>query len=111
MTTTMSHNGVDITALFATIDAVRDDPDLAKFQFRAANQWLKGTHNQSTIHGFYGAKQEMTHQAAWTYDADHPAVLVGQDNGPTPVEYVLHALAACLASGLARSEEHTSELQ
>lgn len=101
MTTTMNHNGVDITALFATIDAVKDDPDLAKFQFRATNQWVKGTHNKSTIHGFYGAKQEMTHQAAWTYDADHPAVLVGKDNGPTPVEYVLHALAACLTSGLA----------
>jgi len=102
MTTTMNHhNGVDITALFATIDAVKDDPELAKFQFRATNEWVKGTHNKSTIHGFYGAKQEMTHQAAWTYDADHPAVLVGKDNGPTPVEYVLHALAACLASGLA----------
>ena len=99
MTTTMDHNGVDVTALFATIDAVRDDPELAKFQFRATNQWLRGTHNKSTIHGFYGAKQEMTHKAAWTYDADHPAVLIGQDNGPTPVEYVLHALAACLASG------------
>jgi uncharacterized OsmC-like protein len=101
MTTTTNHNGVDITALFATIDAVKNDPDLAKFRFRATNRWLKGTHNESTIHGFYGAKQEMTHKAAWTYDADHPAVLVGQDNGPTPVEYVLHALAACLASGLA----------
>jgi uncharacterized OsmC-like protein len=101
MTTTMKHNGVDITALFATIDAVKSDPDLAKFRFRATNRWLKGTHNKSTIHGFYGAKQEMTHKAAWTYDADHPAVLVGEDNGPTPVEYLLHALAACLASGLA----------
>ena len=43
----------------------------------------------------------MTHQQAWTFDADHPAVLVGNDNGPTPVEYVLHALAACLTAGLA----------
>jgi uncharacterized OsmC-like protein len=94
-------NGVDTAALFATIDAVENDPALAKFQFRATNHWVSGTHNQSTIHGFYGAKQQMTHRAAWTFDADHPAVLVGDDNGPTPVEYVLHALAACLASGLA----------
>jgi uncharacterized OsmC-like protein len=104
MTTTTNdsvRNGVDTAALFATIDAVKGDPELAKFQFRAINRWVSGTHNQSTIHGFHGAKQEMTHRAAWTYDADHPAVLVGDDNGPTPVEYVLHALAACLASGLA----------
>jgi uncharacterized OsmC-like protein len=94
-------NGVDTAALFATIDAVKGDPDLANFRFRATNRWVSGTHNQSTIHAFYGAKQEMTHKSPWTYDADHPAVLVGEDHGPTPVEYLLHALAACLASGLA----------
>src|SRR5215470_14158096 len=94
-------NGVDTTTLFATIDAVRGDTDLAKFQFRATNRWLSGTHNQSTIHGFHGAKQEMTHRQPFTFDADHPPVLVGTDNGPTPVEYLLHALAACLTAGIA----------
>jgi uncharacterized OsmC-like protein len=104
MTTTTdnpSRNGVDTAALFATIDAVKGDPELAKFRFRATNRWVSGTHNQSTIHGFFGAKQDMTHQTAWTYSADHPAVLVGHDNGPTPAEFLLHALAACLMSGLA----------
>ena len=94
-------NGVDTATLFATLDAVKGNPDIAKFQFRATNRWISGTHNQSTIHGFHGALQEMTHQQPWTFDADHPAVLVGNDNGPTPVEYVLHALAACLTAGLA----------
>jgi uncharacterized OsmC-like protein len=94
-------NGVDTAALFATLDAVKGNPEIAKFRFRASNRWISGTHNQSTIHGFYGATQEMTHQQPWTFDADHPAVLVGQDNAPTPVEYVLHALAACLTAGLA----------
>jgi uncharacterized OsmC-like protein len=94
-------NGVDTATLFATRDAVKGTPDIAKFQFRATNRWVSGTHNQSTIHGFYGAMQEMAHKQPWTFDADHPAVLVGADNGPTPVEFVLHALAACLTSGLA----------
>ena len=103
MTTTehVSRNGVDTATLFATLDAVAADTDLAKFQFRATNRWLRGTHNQSTIHGYHGAKQEMTHQQPFTFDADHPPVLVGQDNGPTPVEYLLHALAACLTAGIA----------
>jgi uncharacterized OsmC-like protein len=103
MTTTESpvRNGVDTATLFATLDAVKGNNDIAKFQFRATNRWISGTHNQSTIHGFYGAGQEMTHQQPWTFDADHPAVLVGNDNAPTPVEYVLHALAACLTAGLA----------
>jgi hypothetical protein len=73
----------------------------ARFQFRATNRWLSGTHNQSTFHGFHGAKQEMTHRQPFTFDADHPPVLVGADNGPTLVEYVLHALAACLTAGIA----------
>jgi uncharacterized OsmC-like protein len=103
MTTTENpvRNGVDTATLFATLDAVKGNPEIAKFQFRASNRWVSGTHNQSTIHGFYGATQEMTHEQPWTFDADHPAVLVGKDNGPTPVEYVLHALAACLTAGLA----------
>jgi uncharacterized OsmC-like protein len=96
-----TRNGVDTATLFATLDAVRGDTELAKFQFRATNRWLAGTHNQSTIQGFHGAKQDLTHQQPFTFDADHPAVLVGNDNGPTPVEYLLHALAACLTAGIA----------
>jgi len=94
-------NGVDTATLFATIDAVKGDPDIAKFRFRATNTWMSGTHNRSTIHGFHGAKQEMNHREPFTLDADHPPVLVGTDNGPTPVEYVLHALATCLMAGMA----------
>jgi len=95
-----TRNGVDTATLFATLDAVRADPDLAKFQFRATNRWIGGTHNRSTIHDFHGAKQEMTHRQPFTFDADHPPVLVGADNGPTPAEYLLHALAACLTAGI-----------
>ncbi len=103
MTTTHTpmSNGVDTAALFETLDAVKGSPDIAKFQFRATNRWISGTHNRSTIHGLYGAGQELTHRTAPTSDADHPQVLVGQDNAPTPVEFLLHALAACLTSGLA----------
>lgn len=94
-------NGVDTGALFATLDAVREQPELAAFQFRATNRWISGTHNRSTINGFRGAGQEHTRVDDFGYEADHPPVLTGGDNGPTPVEFLLHALAACLTSGLA----------
>jgi uncharacterized OsmC-like protein len=95
-------NGVDTPTLFATLDAVRAQPELAKFQFRATNRWVSGTHNRSEIQGFYGAGQEdATRTAPFSFDADHPAVLVGGGNGPTPVEFLLHAIAACLTAGLA----------
>jgi uncharacterized OsmC-like protein len=96
-----SRNGVDTATLFATIDAVKAAPEAAKFQFRAHNQWVSGTHNRGTISDYFGVGEERTHERTFVFDADHPAVLVGQDNGPTPVEFVLHALAACLTSGLA----------
>ncbi|HEX6311202.1 MAG TPA: OsmC family protein [Acidimicrobiia bacterium] len=94
-------NGVDTEALFATIDAVKSQPEAAQFRFRADNEWVSGTHNRSTIAGYFGVGEERAHANTFVFDADHPAVLCGTDRGPTPVEYVLHALAACLTAGLA----------
>jgi uncharacterized OsmC-like protein len=93
-------NGVDTPKLMATINAVAGQPELARFQFRATNRWISGTHSQSTMHGFFGASTEHTHVRPYKADGDHPAVLCGADNGPTPVEWVLHALTACLTSGI-----------
>jgi uncharacterized OsmC-like protein len=102
MTTSSAiRNGVDTATLFATLDAIKGDPEIAKFQFRATNRWISGTHSRSTIERFYGAKQEMKHTVAHVVDADHPGVLVGADNGATPAEILLAALASCLTAGLA----------
>jgi len=93
-------NGVDTPTLFATINAVGAEPELAKFQFRAKSRWVSGTHSESTMHGYFGAGDELTHVASYTAIGDHPAVLCGTDAGPTPVEWVLHALASCLTAGI-----------
>jgi len=104
MTTTtepVARNGVDVPNLFGTISAVGNQPELAKFRFRATNRWLVGTHSRTTIEEFSGAGGDHTHIQTYSYDADHPAVLVGKDQGPTPVEFLLHALGACLMAGVA----------
>ena len=93
-------NGVDTATLFATIDAVRAQPELADFQFRVTNHWVSGTQNRAVIRGFFGAGEERQHEHDTVLTSDHPAVLVGSDKGPTPAEYLLHALGACLMSGL-----------
>lgn len=98
--TVTPRNGVDVPTLFATLDVVKAQPAAAKFQFRASNQWLSGNHSRTTIGGFFGAGQEHEHKVTHTYDADHPTVLVGGDNGPTPVEFLLHAIAACITAGI-----------
>jgi uncharacterized OsmC-like protein len=103
MTTTPTAriNGVDTETLFATLDAVRNQPDLARFQFRTTTRWISGTHNRTTVADFSGAGGEHTHAQEFTIDADHPVVLVGQDHAPTPAEHLLQALGSCLMSGLA----------
>jgi uncharacterized OsmC-like protein len=101
-TTTGSRpNGVDVATLFATIDAVRAQPEAAQFQFRASNRWVSGTHSRGYVQGFFGVGAEDTsREEPYVLNADHPTVLVGTDEGPTPVEYLLHALAACLTAGI-----------
>jgi uncharacterized OsmC-like protein len=94
-------NGVDTPNLFATINAVGNQPELARFCFRATNRWIDGTQSRTRIESFSGAGGEHTHASTFQYDADHPAVLVGKDQGPTPVEFLLHALASCLTAGIA----------
>jgi uncharacterized OsmC-like protein len=94
-------NGVDTPTLFATLDAVKAQPELARFQFRVTNRWQGGTHSRSRMEPFTGAGGQHAHKAEYRFDADHPAVLVGKDEGPTPVEFLLHALASCLTAGLA----------
>jgi uncharacterized OsmC-like protein len=94
-------NGVDTPTLFATLDAIKGQPDLAKFQFRVSNRWVKGTNSRSRMEAFTGAGGQHEHKRVFEYDADHHAVLVGGDEGPTPVEFLLHGLAACITAGIA----------
>ena len=92
-------NGVDVTALGDTVAAVQGQPEIAKFQFRAKNRWLGGGHNRSEIKGFYGACQEDdTRTEPFVLDNAEPPVLLGEDQGANPVEYVLHALAGCMTT-------------
>ena len=93
-------NGVAVDRLFDTIDAIKDEPGIAKFKFRVRNKWLDGGHNHTTVKDFYGALRDHRHEEPFELDADEPEVLLGQDKGPNPVEYLLTALAGCLTSSL-----------
>jgi len=93
-------NGVDTPTLFKTLDVVKSQPELAKFQFRARNSWKNGTMSETTIDSFSGAGGEHVHKTTFKVPADHPAVLVGADRAPLPVEYLLHALASCIMGGI-----------
>ena len=104
MSTTVTstiRNGVDTATMYGTLDAIKAQPELAKFQFRARNTWLGGGHNRTSIKDFYAAGGEDTSRSeAFLVDAGEPPILLGHNEGPNPVEFYLHALAACVTTSM-----------
>ena len=93
-------NGIHMETLLGTVNAIQQEPELGESKFRASNVWLGGNRNQSTITGFYGAKQEIAHKQKFVLDADEPPILAGNDDGANPVEHLLNALAACVTTSM-----------
>jgi uncharacterized OsmC-like protein len=101
ITSTPVENGVNVEALLGARDAFADNPEIAQFQWRSSVSWVNGTHSRSDVESFYGFADEQVHHKSFTYDADHPLQFAAQDNGATPVEYILVGLGACLTAGVA----------
>lgn len=93
-------NGVDVDQLFGTIDLIKQNPEMAKFKFRARNRWVDGTHNRATVKDFHGALQEDDSREPADFDLDEPPVLLGKNRGMNPVEYLLVALSGCLTTSI-----------
>ena len=93
-------NGIDLDVLRSTVGAIQNDSELGACKFRACNRWLEGAHNESTITGFYGARQEIAHKQSFVLHADEPPILAGNDQGANPVEHLLNALAACVTTSM-----------
>ena len=108
MTTTATpvDNGVDVEFLRSAREALTAEPQGAKFQWRATNTWVRGTHSQSTVKGFFGLGEEQSHRGEFCYDGDHPELFASEDIGATPVELVLVGLASCLTAGVAAVAQH-----
>lgn len=92
-------NGMNLEQMQQTVEALKADPSLARFEFRAKNSWIDGGHNRSTIDGFYGAGAEDTSRSEpFVFDNGEPPVLLGANEGANPVEFLLHALAGCVTT-------------
>jgi len=93
-------NGVNVTQLFETIESVKQNKEIAKFNFRAQNKWVDGTENRTTVGDFYGACKTHTREKPHVFVKDEPQILLGNDNGANPVEYLLAGLAGCITTSL-----------
>ena len=94
-------NGVNVQALLDAREALRGTPEAAQFTWRASCKWQRGTHSRSKIGGFFGLGQEQRHKTETSFEADHPEIFASEDNGITPVEYLLVGHASCLTAGVA----------
>jgi len=93
-------NGVNLDRLFETIDAMKAAPTMAKFNFRANNEWMGCGHSRTTVKSFHGAHEDIDHKNMFMLEADEPDILLGQDMGANPVEHLLHAIAGCVTSAM-----------
>lgn len=99
-------NGVNVEALLGARKALAEMPEAAQFTWRATCEWVHGTHSRSHVEGFFGLGAEQMHRTAHTIDADHPQIFASEDNGATPPELALAALASCLTAGVAAVAQH-----
>jgi len=99
-------NGVNVGALLEARDALKEAPEAAQFTWRASAKWQTGVHSTIKVQSFFGLGQEQTHKEEWAFDADHPEVFAAQDNGITPIEFLLVGLASCLTAGVASVAEN-----
>lgn len=93
-------NGIHMETLQGTVNAIKNDPELAKCRFHVTNKWIEGNHNRTAVSSFYGAKNEQPHRSTFELNCDEPAVLAGEDQAPNPVEHLLNALAGCVTTSM-----------
>ena len=105
-TNAAADNGVNVGALLGAREALAAAPEAARFRWRTTCSWVNGVHSRSTVEGFFGLGEERSHRVRSVLDADHPEIFAAEDNGPTPVEYVLVGLGACLTAGIAAVAQH-----
>jgi uncharacterized OsmC-like protein len=94
-------NGVNVQALLDARGVLEGAPEAAQFTWRASSKWQHGVHSETTIQKYFGLGEEQSHKTETVFDADHPETFAAPDNGITPIEYVLVALASCLTAGVA----------
>ncbi|MCC5951444.1 MAG: OsmC family protein [Acidimicrobiia bacterium] len=94
-------NGIDIDFLRSARDMLTAQPEAAAFEWRVRNTWVNGTHSTSVCRDFHGLAAEQEHRSTFIFDTDHPEIFASADNGATPTEVVLAALAGCLTAGVA----------
>ncbi len=95
-------NGVDVGALRATIEAVRNERALGEVTFSVDGEWKGGFRlDASTGALIQAGKADSSRSGRFSMSSDEPAALLGSDTAVSPGEHLLQALAGCYTVTLA----------
>jgi uncharacterized OsmC-like protein len=90
-------NGIDVDALFALIQGVKQDAAAGKTNWRVTTSWQGQTHSRSAVTGFEIGGEQVPRR--FSIDIDEPCELGGTDRFANPQEHLLAALNACMTVG------------
>lgn len=79
-------NGLDMAGFRAAVAEIAQNPDAVHNTRRARVRWMGGFKFSTLVRNH-------------TFIVDEPATLTGEDAGPSPMEYIIGTLGACLAIG------------
>lgn len=99
MATVTVRNGIDVDQLVATIGAIKEQPSISTFTFKATTAWKDGTLNQAEIGDFIHNGERVERPEPFHLTGDEPPVLLGSNGGPNAVELLLAALGFCYGVG------------
>ena len=99
MATVTVRNGIDVDQLVATIGAIKEQPSISTFTFKATTSWKEGTLNHAEIGQFIHDGERVERPQPFRLTGDEPPVLLGANRGPNAVELVLAALGFCYGVG------------
>ncbi len=92
-----SVNGIDVDALYAVIEDVKNDPGKGVAEFRVKTSWRGQARSEAAVESFKLGGREVKRR--FTIKADEPIELLGGNSAPNPQELLMAGLNACIAVG------------
>lgn len=94
-------NGIVLEQLSGTIEAVKQNPQLARATFQTKTTWDKGFQSTATIGDYIQGGSEVHRGKQFRINGDHPEGLLGHNNAPAAVETLIAAVGSCITGGWA----------
>lgn len=90
-------NGINVPALKSYIEEVKQNSESAMIDYKVNLQWQGGTKSKVTTKGIQLGDQSL--ERNFSFIIDEPKQILGENTNPTPQEYLLGGMGACMVVG------------